>query len=178
MVNNQKLRKQVKDEFMDYLTLNKHRKTPERFAILDYIYTTKGHFDMDSLYNSMIEVNFRVSRATLYNTIQLLLDCGLVVKHQFGDNTAKYERTYGNENHAHLICTSCGQIWETKNSNIFTPSQQKKIKNFSITYYNMYIYGLCSKCNHINKIQKNKLQRDKDNKKIQKEKDQIDITEP
>jgi len=89
---NQKLKKQVRDEFMEYLTLHKHRKTPERFAILDHIYLTKGHFDMDSLYKSMIDVNFRVSRATLYNTIELLLDCGLVVKHQFGGNMSKYER--------------------------------------------------------------------------------------
>lgn len=178
MITNQKLRKQVKDEFMNYLTLNKHRKTPERFAILDHIYSTKGHFDMDSLYNSMIEANFRVSRATLYNTIQLLLDSGLVVKHQFGDNTAKYERTFGNENHAHLICTSCGQVWETKNSNIFTPSQQKKIKNFSITYYNMYIYGLCSKCNHVNKLQQKKLDRENELKLSIEKKEKTDITEP
>ena len=157
MDSNQKLRKQVKDEFMDYLTLHKHRKTPERFAILDHIYSTKGHFDMDSLYKSMIDVNFRVSRATLYNTIELLLDCGLVVKHQFGANVAKYERAYGNENHDHLICTSCGEVWETKNGNLFTPAQQRKIKKFTVNYYSMYIYGICSKCSHARKMQLRKL---------------------
>ncbi len=157
MDSNQKLRKQVKDEFMDYLTLHKHRKTPERFAILDHIYSIKGHFDMDSLYKSMIDVNFRVSRATLYNTIELLLDCGLVVKHQFGANVAKYERAYGNENHDHLICTSCGEVWETKNGNLFTSAQQKKIKKFTVNYYSMYIYGICSKCSHARKMQLRKL---------------------
>lgn len=156
-MDNSKLRKQVKDEFMDYLTLHKHRKTPERFAILDHIYSTKGHFDMDSLYKSMIDVNFRVSRATLYNTIELLLDCGLVIKHQFGANVAKYERAYGNENHDHLICTSCGEVRETKNSNLFTPAQQKKIKKFTVNYYSMYIYGICSKCSHAKKMQLRKL---------------------
>lgn len=160
MDSSQKLRKQVKDEFMDYLTLHKHRRTPERFAILDHIYTSKGHFDMDSLYKSMIDVNFRVSRATLYNTIDLLLDCGLVVKHQFGANVAKYERAYGNENHDHLICTSCGEVWETKNSNFFTPAQQKKIKKFTVNYYSMYIYGTCSKCSHAKKMQLNKLNKE------------------
>lgn len=159
MDNSQKLRKQVKEEFMDYLTLHKHRRTPERFAILDHIYTSKGHFDMDSLYTSMIEVNFRVSRATLYNTIQLLLDCGLVVKHQFGANVAKYERAYGNENHDHLICTTCGEVWETKNSDLFTPAQQKKIKKFTVNYYSMYIYGTCSKCSHVKKMGLRKLSR-------------------
>ncbi|HCM20011.1 MAG TPA: transcriptional repressor, partial [Porphyromonadaceae bacterium] len=55
MDSNQKVRKQVKEEFIRYLTQHKHRKTPERFAILDHIYSTKGHFDMDSLYRSMME---------------------------------------------------------------------------------------------------------------------------
>lgn len=159
-MDNQKLKKQVKDEFMDYLTLRKHRKTPERFAILEHIYSVKGHFDMDSLYKSMIDVNFRVSRATLYNTIDLLLDCGLVVKHQFGGNISKYERAYGNENHDHIICTSCGEVWESKNGNLFTPAQQKKIKKFTVSYYSMYIYGICSKCSHSKKMELRKLNKE------------------
>ncbi|MDR1517349.1 MAG: transcriptional repressor [Dysgonamonadaceae bacterium] len=160
MDSNQKLRKQVKDEFMNYLTLRKHRRTPERFAILDHIYSsTKGHFDMDSLYKSMIESNFRVSRATLYNTIDLLLDCGLVVKHQFGANVSKYERKYGNENHDHIICTVCGTVWEAKNEAFFTSVQQKKIKKFTVHYYSMYIYGICSKCSHAKKMELRKLKK-------------------
>lgn len=160
----QKLKKQVRDEFMEYLTLHKHRKTPERFAILDHIYTTKGHFDMDTLYKSMIDVNFRVSRATLYNTIELLLDCGLVVKHQFGGNMSKYERAYGNENHDHLICTTCGQVWETGNNNLLTQTQLKKIKKFTVNYYSMYIYGICSKCSHAKKMELRKLARSRSDK--------------
>lgn len=160
----QKLKKQVRDEFMNYLTLHKHRKTPERFAILDHIYSIKGHFDMDSLYKSMIDVNFRVSRATLYNTIELLLDCGLVVKHQFGGNMSKYERAYGNENHSHLICTTCGEVWEIKNNNLLTQAQLKKIKKFTVNYYSMYIYGTCSKCSHAKKMELNKLANSKNDK--------------
>ncbi len=160
MDSSPKVRKQVKEEFTNYLTLHKHRKTPERFAILDHIYSNKGHFDMDSLYKSMIDVNFRVSRATLYNTIQLLLDCGLVVKHQFGGNMSKYEKAYGNENHDHLICTSCGEVWETKNSDLFTQAQLKKIKKFTVNYYSMYIYGTCSKCNHNKKMELRKLNKE------------------
>lgn len=146
MDNNIKIKEQVKAEFTDYLNLYKHRKTPERYAILEHIYSTKGHFDMESLYTSMTDTNFRVSRATLYNTIELLLDCGLVVKHQFGANVSQYERAYGNENHDHLICLSCGEVKEHKNGNLFTPAQQKKIQRFKVSYYSMYIYGICSKC--------------------------------
>lgn len=154
----QKLKQQVRNEFMEYLTLHKHRKTPERFAILDHIYSTRGHFDMDSLYNSMIEVNFRVSRATLYNTIQLLLDCGLVVKHQFGANISKYERAYGNENHDHLICTTCGEVREMT-GDLLTTAQLKKIRKFKVSYYSTYIYGTCSKCIHAKRMELKRLER-------------------
>jgi Fur family ferric uptake transcriptional regulator len=159
MESNLKLKKQVNDEFMEYLTLHKQRKTPERFAILDHIYSTKGHFDMDSLYKSMVDMNFRVSRATLYNTMDLLLDCGLVVKHQFGGNMAKYERSYGNENHNHVICTTCGEVREMKNDELLTPAQLKKIRKFTVSYYSMYIYGTCSKCTHAKKMKLRRLER-------------------
>lgn len=161
-MDNVKTKELVKSKFSEYLNDHKHRKTPERFAILEHIYSTKGHFDVDSLYQSMTTLNFRVSRATIYNTIELLLDCGLVVKHQFGANISQFERTYGNENHDHLICMSCGKVKESKNGSLFTPAQQKRLQRFKVSYYSMYIYGICSKC------QKEKLQLEKKNKSTQK----------
>lgn len=160
-MDSQKLKKQVKEEFEEYLSVRRQRKTAERFAILEHIYSTKGHFDMDSLYQSMVETGFRVSKATLYNTIDLLLDCGLVIKHQFGGNISKFERAYGNENHDHIICTNCGEVWESKNGNLFTPGLQRKIKRFTVSYYSMYIYGICSKCNHAKRIELNRLKKER-----------------
>lgn len=163
-MDNVKLKEQVKSEFTDYLNQHKHRKTPERYAILEHIYSLKGHFEMDCLYNAMKQSNFRVSRATLYNTIELLLDCGLVIKHQFGANVSQYEKAYGNENHDHLICLGCGEVKEYKNSNLFTLAQQKRLKRFKVNYYSMYIYGVCSKCLRSKKAEEKKLNKTIENK--------------
>ena len=75
----------VKQLLTEYLEANGHRKTPERYAILEAVYTIKGHFGIDELYNYMeTESKFRVSRATLYNNIILLVDANLIIKHKFG----------------------------------------------------------------------------------------------
>ena len=136
----------VRQIFTEYLTANGHRKTPERYAILDTIYTIKGHFDIDMLYSYMAEKEkFRVSRATLYNTIVLLIDAGLVIKHQFG-NTSQYERSYNNETHHHVICTMCGKVSEFEDENLKQAIVDTKVKGFHVSHYSLYIYGVCNKC--------------------------------
>lgn len=154
MTDKDKTKQIVKDKFTEYLTEKGHRKTPERFAILDHIYSYEGHFDMETLYESMSTQNFRVSRATIYNTIELLLDCHLVLKHQFGKNISYYEKNFNSDNHHHLICTECGMVREIKDSGISEMIQNSKMKKFRMTHYSLYMYGICSKCENARKNKK------------------------
>ena len=134
----------VKQIFNDYLATHQHRKTPERYAILEQIYT-QGHFNAELLYNAM-QKDYRVSLATIYNTLDLLLECKLIVKHQFGDQLAQYEKTFGTNIHHHLICTQCGKIKEFSDKNIKAAIQAKHFQTFQMSHYSLYIYGICSKC--------------------------------
>ena len=166
--NNTEMREKVKQLFTEYLTKRKHRKTPERYAILDMIYSIDGHFNIESLYTMMEQTaKFRVSRATLYNTLILLLDAHLVVKHQFG-TTSQYEKCFNKETHHHMICTQCGKVTEFHNEQLQADIEGAKLPRFKQTHYSLYVYGLCSKCQWKQNLKLNKILRAESNAENEK----------
>ena len=130
----------------NYLEMNNHRKTPERYTILRAVYGINGHFTLEELSDKLAnELNFPVSRATLYNTLNLFLELRLVIRHRFQGST-KYEACYDNNSHCHQICTMCGKVTEIKSPEIIMAVDNMRLKRFRKDGFTLYVYGVCRSC--------------------------------
>ncbi len=133
----------IKNVLIRYLDEHRHRKTPERFVILDKIYDIEGHFDIEYLYTKIREDGHTLSRATIYNSIEVFINCGLVQKHQFNTKQPLYEKSYFGKQHDHIIFTDTGEIKE------FCDPRIQQIKNtvedifdIKIENHSLYFYGV------------------------------------
>lgn len=153
--------------FTGYLTEKKLRKTEERTTILEQICSFSGYFDICMLHDALAETKFHVSKATLYNTLDVFVDAGLVIKHQINNGSSvQYELRVLAESHMHAICMKCGTLRQVKN-NQFRNTAGLKVARFSPEFFLHYIYGVCSKCKKGQKTEAKSKQNQK-NKRIEK----------
>ena len=135
---------QASDIFREFLKSEKNRITPERFEVLDAALDYEGHFGADDLYILMKNQNSRVSRATVYKTLELLVQCDLLSKRNFGDNISRYESSFKRQNHDHLICMDCGRIVEFVNAKIKNlPEEISNSLGFDVESYSFNIFARC-----------------------------------
>lgn len=135
---------EVRERFLGFLKERGQRRTPERLAVLDALYATPDHVDADTLYARLRQDGVQVSRATVYNTLDLLLESDLAVRHQFGQQQAKYERAYAYWQHDHLICVDCGEILEFCDPRLQSIQETvADIYGFEVARHALTVYGHC-----------------------------------
>lgn len=136
-----------KEVFTRYLNSQGLRLTTSRELILEAVFATHSHFDVEKLYESLKEDKKKVSRATIYRTIPYLLNAGLIRKSFCDDQREEYEHIYGHPNHLHLQCVICGRIVEQSDKEIEAAIEKiAKHHVFTIRDYSLGIKGLCSLC--------------------------------
>ncbi len=140
--------------FSEFLKGRHCRKTPERYAVLEHIYQSDGRFSANSLFCDM-QGDHKVSRATVYNTLELLLQCGLIIKHQTAQQQAYYEKVASDRTHHHLVCTECGKVKKFSDKYMRNVIQSRRFAYFEPGFYSLYVYGLCNKCKQKRRMKKN-----------------------
>ena len=127
-----------------YLLENNLRQTPERYIVLKYIYKISTHFDIDYLFE-YIRKKEKISKATIYNNLEIFSKAKLIKKHNFNNNKILYEKSLNKKQHDHLICSVCGKIIEfcdPRIKNILDGIE--KITKFNIEGHSLNIYGKCN----------------------------------
>lgn len=141
--------------FTRYLKGRRLRKTPERFIVLDKVMSMADHFVIESLHDAIEADGLHLSLGTVYNTIELLIDAGLVRRHTFGNATAQYEKvTSISGNHLHLVCSQCGRVKEARDPEITRILNSRRYSAFRSDYFDLNIYGICSRCQRKNRQSK------------------------
>ena len=133
--------------FEGFLRGRKLKLTGERMAILGAVFARERHFDAETLHADLRATGAEISRATVYRTLDLLVQCGLVRKDSLGASHANYEAARDNEHHDHLICLNCSQVIEFFRPDLETLQDEICSENaFKPMHHSLQIFGLCSLC--------------------------------
>lgn len=134
-------------EFREFLRRKGLRLTPERQAMVRALSLKKGHFDPDGLYLDLKKKGKPVSRASVYRTLSLLRECGLIEEVERTDKHAHYERVHGREHHDHMLCLGCGKVIEFYSVEL--EELQAKLcieQRFDTVSHSLEIKGYCVAC--------------------------------
>jgi Fur family ferric uptake transcriptional regulator len=133
--------------FRSFIRRRGLRNTPEREEIITEIFASQDHFDVDELYLRLRSRGSRVSKASIYRNIPLIMECGLIKEVWHEDGHMHYEPVYGYSHHCHLRCLKCGKVIE------FVEKELKEIEkrlghkhNFQIVDHRLDVIGYCSEC--------------------------------
>ncbi|MEJ2182683.1 MAG: transcriptional repressor [Nitrospirota bacterium] len=133
--------------FRDFIHAKGLRYTPEREAIAREVFRRKGHFDPEELHQALRREGHKVSRASVYRTLPLMMEAGILEQVEMTDKHAHYERVMGREHHDHMLCVSCGRVIE------FYSEEMEKLQErlceeegFQGASHTLEIKGYCSRC--------------------------------
>jgi Fur family ferric uptake transcriptional regulator len=133
--------------FRKYLKEASLPMTEEREKIISLIDQIDHHFTVEELLNIANSREIDVSRATIYRTVQILLNAGLITRIIRDDQTAIYETIYNKEHHSHMFCLSCGAIIEFSSPEIeYALAKISREKDFDYSLHSLKVYGICSSC--------------------------------
>lgn len=136
-----------REQFLDYLRSRGQRVTSERLEVFDEIYAQHGHIDAEKLLASLQRRGAKVSRATVYRNLDLMVDCGLVRKSRLGQGRFLYEHLHEGQDHDHLVCGSCGRVVEFVSPGIAAlQAEICRAHGFVPGRSALQIQGLCNLC--------------------------------
>jgi Fur family ferric uptake transcriptional regulator len=139
--------KAPQEVFAEYLANENLKMTPQRRVILDTLLKKNDHLSSEELYALVKKRDASIGQATVYRTLKLLSDSGLIEPLDFADGVTRYEPCYGKDHHDHLICEKCGKNIEIVDDVIERRQEQlAKEHGFTLMRHKMYLYGLCREC--------------------------------
>ncbi len=136
-----------KEQFLQFLRGRGQRVTGERLALFDEIFSLHGHIDAEELLGVMKARGLKISRATVYRNLDLLVESGFARKQRLGRRGFLYEHVHAGQQHDHLVCTGCGRVVEFVSQGIAAlQAEICRAHGFVPMRHTLQIAGLCNRC--------------------------------